>query len=285
MFDTFWRSWELGKQSLAVLRHEKQLVIFPLLSSIALVLVLASFTVPLLAVVDVKALMEKESAFDEPIYYGLLFVFYFVNYLVMAFFNSALIACAINRFNGDDADLMTGLKAATSRLPQILGWATLAATVGVLLRIVADRAGPLGRWVISLVGMGWSIATYFVVPVLVVEGVGPVTAVKRSVGILRKTWGESLVSNVGLSALTTVATFIASVPLVAGIILSVLTESFVYGAVGLAVTVVLWILVSLISSTLNVILLAAIYRYATTGLIPQHFDGATLRQKFRVERN
>lgn len=283
MFGTFSRSWELGKQSLAVLRHEKQLVVFPILSTLACLAVIASFAAPVLMTVDFEALRDDPQAARHPAYYLVLFAFYFANYFVIAFFNAALIACAMNRFNGEDTTVAAGLRAAGSRLPQILGWALVSATVGVVLRAIAERSGLLGRIIVGLIGMAWSIATYFVVPVLVVEGVGPITAVKRSTGILRKTWGEALVANAGIGGVTGLFLLLASLPLIGGVVLGVLNESVATAIVGVGLTIVLWILISLISSTLQVILVAALYRYASTGLIPEHFDGHSLRGMFRTK--
>lgn len=285
MLDRISRSWELGKQSWRVLRSDKQLVVFPLLSTAACLIVLASFALPVVLAVDFGALSREEGAArqaaNQPLYYVVMFVFYFVNYAVIAFFNAGLIACAMRKFEGEDAGVGAGLRAAAGRLPQILGWAFIAATVGMVLRMISERSGLLGKIVISLIGFVWTVATYFVVPVLVVEGVGPVEAVKRSAAVIRKTWGEALVVNVGLGALS-MAGFLASlVPLAAGIGLSVMSESPAPAMVGAAVMIGMLMVLALVTSTLKIILVAALYRYAATGLVPEQFDGRLLRQMFR----
>src|SRR5262249_51954169 len=130
--------------------------------------------------------------------YLVLFAYYFVNYFVVIFCNSALISCAIVRFNGGEPTIADGLSASVSRLPQIHAWALVSATVGVLLKAIENANERVGEFVSALLGLAWSVLTFFVVPVLVVEKADPVTAVKRSMSILRKTWGESLVGNWGI---------------------------------------------------------------------------------------
>lgn len=283
--NAFSRSWELGKQSLRVLQEDKRLVVFPVISSIACFLVLASFAIPILLTIDWTAISNSKGqsaqVHVQPAYYIVAFAFYFVNYFVIAFFNCALIGCVMRRFDGQEASVGDGLRIASSRLPQILGWALVSATIGMILRAISERAGIIGKIVIGLIGFVWTIATYFVVPVLVVDGVGPIEAVKRSVSTIRKTWGESLVTNIGLGAMSTVGFFIASLPLFAGLALTIATESAWPIAVGGGVSIILWLALALITSTLKMILVAALYRFAATGQVPSGFDSELLSKAFR----
>jgi hypothetical protein len=288
MFSKFKRSWELGKQSLQVLRQDKQLVVFPLISAAACLAVLASFALPIALTIDWKTLGESEQARVQasatPLYYVVLFAFYFVNYTVIAFFNAALIGCVMRRFDGKEAGVADGLKIAASRMPQILGWALVSSTVGMILRAISEKAGILGKIVIALVGFVWTVATYFVVPVLVVEGVGPIQAVKRSAATIRKTWGEALVTNVGLGAMSFIGFCVAIMPLLIGITLAILADSPYPLITGVGITLVLCIALALITSTLKMILIAALYRYAATGSVPSGFDGQLLGQVFREKK-
>jgi len=268
MFARISRGIELARQSWHVLQEEKTLLVFPLLSGIACLLVLASFALPLWATGYAGGLLEDGKMPQDPIAYAVLFAFYFVNYFVIVFFNSALISCAIIRFHGQDATLGDGIGAAMQRLPQIAAWALVSATVGIILKAIESRSEKLGQLAAGLLGAGWAIATYFVVPVLVVEGVGPFAAIQRSFAILRKTWGESLTAQFGIGLLVTLATFAAVIPAVAGIALG----NTAAAAIGIGITVVLVVLISLISAALNTIILAALYLYAAEGQVPQQFD-------------
>lgn len=284
MFERMSRSWELGKQSWMVLKGDKRLVVFPLLSSAACLLVMASFFLPIILWVqhiDPGYKKDLTTTFQHPLALLAAFGFYIVNFTVIAFFNAALIGCAMRRFEGEDATVSDGLVIAASRLPQILGWALVASSVGMVLRMISERSGLIGKIVVGLIGMVWSIATYFVVPVLVVEGLGPIAAVKRSAAVIKKTWGESLVANIGLSALSLVGFLVSLVPLAVGVAISISTQTVAPAVIGGAVMVLMLICVGLVTSTLQMILVAALYRYAATGLVPEQFDGQLLRQMFR----
>jgi len=287
MFQRIANGWELTKQSWSLLKSDKQLMVFPILSSAACFLVLASFALPMVATMDWSRLSDPDGRvhyFNGPVAYLVAFAFYFTNYFVISFFNAALIGAAMRKFEGESASVRDGLAVAASRLPQLLGWALVAATVGMVLRMISERAGLIGKIVIGLIGMVWSIATYFVVPVLVVEGVGPIDAVKRSGAIIRKTWGESLTANVGIGVIVMFATLLALLPAIAGIATTAAADTAVPAVIGIVATVLLLLVISLVASTLQVILVAAVYRYAATGLVPEQFDGATLRQVFRKKK-
>src|SRR4051794_3569976 len=199
MFDRIANSFALARSSWEVLKRDKQLVLFPVLSGIGCVLVTLSFTVPL-------AVVAMRGGFDQvrddgpvPVWvYPVAFAFYFCNYFVIVFCNAALVSCALVRFSGEAPTVGDGFRAAASRLPQILAWALVSATVGVALKAVENANERVGQFISSLLGTAWTVITYFVVPVLVVEKVGPLQAVRRSLTILRATWGESLVGHMGI---------------------------------------------------------------------------------------
>ncbi len=284
--------WGLFRQSWSVLWNDKQLLLFPLLSSAALLLVLLTFAVPMAVLVDWASLsrqMESSGSSAranvrlELWHYAVLGAFYFVNFFVITFFNVGLVSCAISKFRGGDARLATGVRAAVSLLPQILAWSLVAASVGVILKAIEERAGLIGTFVIRLIGMAWAVATFFVVPVLVVERVGPIEAVKRSVTVLRKTWGESLAVNLGIGAVSGLLAMVGLLPLVAGGAVSVGMGIVWPVLIGGAVTVLAILAISLVSSALKGIVLAATYEYASTGTIPSEFDPAGLRQAFKTK--
>lgn len=276
MFQKLSNGWALAQQSFRVLKLDKELLLFPAMSGIACTLVLASFALPLWLSGEAQAILDEEQAPQGPLAYLLMFAFYFVNYLVIVFFNAGLVECAMIRFRGGDPTVSDGLRAASARLPQIAAWALVSATVGVILRAIESQSEKAGQFVAGLLGMAWGAATYFVVPVLVVEKVGPVDALKRSFAILRKTWGESLTANFSIGLFVFLAQLLALIPLAAGALIA--------GGPGLiaggVITVALWIFIGLASAALSAIVLAAAYLYASEGAVPQHFDASLLRNAF-----
>ena len=265
----------LAAQSWRVLMLDKSLLLFPLASGVACFLVMASFVGGAFAtgIADGKG--------SEALHLALLFAYYFANYFIIVFFNSALVACAMIRFRGGNPTLADGLRAATERLPQIAAWALLAATVGVVLKFIEERVGFIGKIVVSLLGAAWTIANYFVVPVLVVEKLGPVDAAKRSVEIIRKAWGESIVSNAGVGLVTFLAIALLVIPCgVVTLVLALKAGSIALGIAGAVATLTLLILIVLASGAIRSIILSAIYLYATESKVPQAFEAANLQQAF-----
>src|SRR4030095_3079073 len=170
MFTRFSRSWELIKASGAVLRQDKELLLFPFFSAIATLVVSASFIVPL---VMTGAFEQSNVQGSEAPYLVFVFLFYLVQYFIIFFFNSALVGAAMIRLDGGDPTVRDGLRIAGSRVVQILGYAAIAATVGLILRIIEERAGFIGRWIAGLVGLAFTVATFLTVPILVTRAVGP----------------------------------------------------------------------------------------------------------------
>lgn len=278
-FNRMANGWEMARESFRVLRMDKELVLFPLLSGVCCLMVLASFALPLfLSNADVGALFDEQQVPQNPLVYVVLFLFYFANYFVIVFFNSALVACAIIRFRGGDPTLSDGLRAASARLPQILGWALVAATVGWVLRIIESQSEKVGAIMTGLLGMAWTALTYFVVPVLVVEKAGPVEAVKRSASILGRTWGEALSANWGIGTITFLLSLLGIAPIFIGVF-ALETSALLGGA--LIASGIAWLLVvALISSTLDAIVLGALYLYAADGTVPQNFNENLLHNAF-----
>ena len=273
--------FELACSSWQVLRMNKRLIVFPVLSGIACMLVLLSFATPFLfhpQWLDFLNVQARQGVHPPVWAYAVLFAFYFCNYFVITYFNAALISCAIISFNGGEPTLADGLGAANSRLPQILAWALVSATVGVLLKVIENIHEKVGEIISLILGTAWSILTFFVVPVLVVEKVGPFQAVTRSTAILRRAWGESLVSHWGIGLFM----FLVSLP---GIILIVLGAALVAAALVPAIALIalggLYMLaIMALGPTLNGICLAALYQYAADGQVPRAFDANLLSGAF-----
>lgn len=283
MFERLSTGWELMKQSFRVLWMDKQLIVFPAVSSVACLLVLASFALPLWNSPYAQVVLEEGEAPQDAVAYLILFLFYFVNYFVIVFFNSALVACAIIRLKGGEPTVGDGFRAAAAVLPQIAGWALVSATVGVVLRIIESRSEKAGQIVAGLLGMGWTVLTYFVVPVLVVERKGPVEATKRSMAILRRTWGEALSANLGAGLIFLLVGLVALPALILTVVLGVfglVSGSVALAVIGFGLFILVLIGISLVSSTLHTILLAALYVYAAEGRVPGAFDGDVLEGAF-----
>jgi hypothetical protein len=275
------RSWELVKASWAVLQADKELLIFPVLSTIAVTVVMISFAVPMfLAGVFDHGFVRVGGVPIAGIFLG--FGFYTIQYTIIFYCNSALVGAAMIRLKGGDPTIADGFAIANRHFASIVGYALLAATVGIVLRGIAQR-GVVGRIVASIFGLAWNIATFLAVPVLVVEGVGPIEAVKRSTQLLKKTWGEQIAGNLGIGAAFTLA-FFGVLVLFGGVLaLAITTDSapVIVGVVALFVLAI--VLMGLVGSALSAIYTAAVYRYATEGDAGGMFEAALVRDAFRPQ--
>jgi hypothetical protein len=278
---TLARSWELVKASWGVLRADKELIVFPVLSMIAVTVVMATFAIPMFLTGVFEGGFVRAGGF--PVVGALFgFAFYTVQYTVIFYCNSALVGAAMIRLRGGNPTLGDGFAIANQRFSSILGYALLAATVGVVLRSISRR-GWIGRIVATLFGLAWNLATFLAVPVLVVEGVGPIDAVKRSTQLLKKTWGEQIAGNLGIGAAFALIFIAAILPFGAALALAIDLNStpLIIGVV--AAFVLAAVLMSLIGSALSAIYTAAVYRYATEGDPGGLFDPALVRDAFRTK--
>lgn len=280
MFEKFSHSWELVKSSASVLRSDKELLIFPLLSSICCIIVAASFFVPA-ALGGLFADMDEKNA--NPLFYVLLFAFYLVQYFVIIFFNSALIGAAMIRLNGGDPTVADGFRIARSKLPAIFGYAVIAATVGVALRALQERVGFIGQFVVGLIGLAWTVTSFLVVPVLVSQDIGPVDAVKRSAELLKKTWGQNLIGTGGIGIVFGLAIF-AYVLVGAGLIVLAVSSGILAIMITTIIAVVIgFLLLILFQAALQGVYAAALYRYATEGDAGAGFDKDLVAGAFKVK--
>ena len=279
MFERISTGWELAKQSLAVIKSDKELLLFPLLSGFALLIASASFLLPFMTSESNRQLFLAENASQDPMVYIIVFLFYFINYFIILFFNAALIGCAIIRFDGGNPNLGDGFRTAMECLPQIFAWSLVSATVGMILKIIESRSEKVGRFVSALFGMAWNVTTYFVLPILVVEKVGPIDAFKRSTSILKKTWGEALSANISVGIIVFFLQILALVPAALGLLIGSTTSIWI----GIVISVICVILVALSSTAASTIITVALYEHAENRT-PKQFDQNLLEQAFATKR-
>jgi Family of unknown function (DUF6159) len=280
VMNKFSRSWSLVKASATVLKQDKELMMFPLFSSIAAILVAASFLAPLLFS---GAFDRMDNGEADPALYVYGFVFYLVQYFVMFFFNAALVGAAMIRLEGGDPTVADGLRIARSKWMSILGYAAIAATIGLILRAIEERAGFIGKWIAGLLGAAFTVATFLTVPILVSRDIGPIDAVKNSASLLKETWGENIIGNAGLGLFFTLLYFGLLVLGAGAAYLVAPLESYaVFATVG-TLFLFAFIALALVHAALQGVYAAALYRYASNGAGGDAFDNTLLNDAFRLK--
>lgn len=278
MFQRITNSWELAKSSWKVLLADKELCIFPIISMVGMIVVSASFLIPTILTGLLDHIHDGDPA-SKVFGFFVLFAFYVVTYTVIFYCNSALVGCALIRLRGGNPTLNDGFIIANSQLQSIVGYALIASTVGIFLQWLRDR-GILGKFAAGFFGLAWNIATFLVVPILVTENIGPIDAVKRSTTLMKKTWGESIVGNVGISLVF--GYLILATILIGTFLFLMLSGISMVLAVLIAIAAVLTIAsLSIISFALTGIYSAAVYHYATTGQADGYFDKNQIMSAFK----
>lgn len=269
-------SWELAKVSWSVLRSDKALAVFPALSAVVGLVVVGIFA-GLIAATGIN------NAHGSSGLGGIGYVFIAIGYIALAFvttyFLGALVHGANEALEGRRPELGECFAAANAKLHRLLPWALVQGTVSIVIRALEDR-GFIGQIVASLVGAAWAIVTFLTVPIIMLEDVGPIAALKRSGRLLKQSWGENIAAQFGFGLFG----LIAVLPAILVFALAASTGSTVVVVAFGAVAVAWIVVVSLAVSALTGIYRTALYRFAVDGVAPPAFAGADLQHAFGPRR-
>ena len=262
--------WQISMNSFKVLRENKQLILFPLLSGISMILVMGSFLVAMLGISGWD--FDRVEEHNDWVYIGMTFLYYLVNYFVVVFFNVALTHCTRLYFHGEEVTIRKGIDYSISRIGAIFSWAIFAATVGTILKYLEDNAGWLGRIIIGILGIAWSVTTFFVVPVIAYENLGPLGAFKRSAGLMKNKWGESAAATFNFTIIQVLAILLISLPLL-------IFGMAIHPIVGIALGLLSAFVIMAILSATQTIFISAIY-HNINGDPVQHFNDQFVENLF-----
>jgi len=272
MFESIGRSIELVKTSWNILMENKKLLVFPVLSGIVTMIVIVTFALPLIF----SGIFTGLTTSGSDLFLVILFAFYAASYFIVIFFNTALISCVNAHLNGKEMSVGEGLANASRHLPSILAWALISATVGIILHLIEGRAGILGRIATAIVGGVWSLVTFFVVPVLILEDKGVLESVKESVALIKKTWGESIVGSGSIMLIFVAIGFVAFF----GVLATLAIGNMVVFGVALVLFLLLVVILAVVAAAMQGIFVTALYTYARTGAIPSAFSRDLIQHAF-----
>lgn len=273
MFESIGVSFQLTRESWALLRQDKEVLLFPVLGAVVSGVISLTFVLPLV-------LTSGGGGEPGPAGLAVMLLYYWALYSIQVFFSVATISCAAIRMDGGDPTVGDGLRGAMAHLPSILAWGAIAGTVGVVLRIIEGRSELLGKIIAAVVGVAWTSLTYFVVPVMVFERRSVFASIGHSGALFRQRWGEAMAGEAGLGLASFLLALLGGLPLALGIYL--LTKGMVaVGAVLIGLAVVYWVVLALVSSCLSSIFSLALYRYASQGQVPPGFTSNLVANHWR----
>lgn len=248
--------WTLTKKSWFTLKNDKSLALFPIISAIASLAALIVLALPL---GGGAYFLFGDAMFENPVllYLG-VFLFLVLTTIITVFFNIALTAQAAKSFRGEDTNIKDGISLAWQRKGVIVKWALLAAFVGTLLRILEERLSFIGALLSALGGLAWAVASWFVIPILAFENVGPIDALKRSGVAVKKRWGEGVIGVASISGIFLLAGVILIALLIAGIVVLYPLGSWAV-ALWVFAMIFLLVLVSIIATAMRQIFNVAVY--------------------------
>ena len=289
-----WRSGQIARTrslmrvSWLLLRNDKEILIFPFIDLICCILIVAMFLNPSFAG-GILWMDSSSSSIDQKVlYYGVLFLCFLCQYLVIVFFNSAIIACAAIRMGGKDPQVSDGFRAAIARFPLVAMWALVLAGASLVTAIIRkeDKSGYGGIAASSLEKFG-SVVSFLVVPIIVLERKGPFSALQESTSLLKKTWGEQLVFEFSFGTVSFFLSIIGLIPIIAVFLVGVavpfdsLAGTIMLSTAGLSVIYLIGL--GVIHSALRSIFKTALYLYARDGEVPAGFQLEMLRNAIRPE--
>jgi hypothetical protein len=262
------RGWELTKKSWGVLREHRELIRFPLYGAVATIVCAAIVIGPGLLLIS-----------DGQVAAGAVLgvIGFYLLATIGFYFSVGLAAAADMIFRGRDATVADGLAVSRERFPQIAGWAALSTTVGLVLGAL-ESEGTVGEIVGRLLSVGWSLITFLAVPVIALEGTGPIETLKHSAKLFRSRWGQQVTGNVAIGGGIALLGVLPAVLLVVSG-LSIWSSASFLGALLVVIGVILLAVALLVSKALSGIFGVALYRFALDGeavggFTPQELDSA-----------
>jgi Family of unknown function (DUF6159) len=268
------RGWALTKKSWALLNGHRELVRFPLYGGIATIILGLVFLGP-----GAFALDKHTYGIGVP----LVVIGIYVLSVVGIYFSVGLAACADLIFRGQDATVGDGIAVANSRFPQICGWAALSTAVGLIIGLLENQGGAIGDIVGRLIGMAWSLITFLSVPVIAIEGTGPIETLKRSGALFKQRWGAQITGNIAIGGIVFLIGFLPGAALIAVGVIIWPSVGFA-GAVLMVIGALVVCVALLISKALSGVFGVALYRYALEGEVVGGFTQEDLESAVRPKR-
>lgn len=266
--------WEITKQSLSVLKKDKEILIYPILSVVA--------TITVAIILGIIMFFGWITNLYVPYLYSAAMLV--LSYFISIFFQAAIVTSATIRFSGKNPSLSDGFKGPLKIIPKLLIWASINAIISVILNIISSASkrskspvtSAIGQSSKDLFNFAWGLITLFVVPIMLFEKTGPIKSIKESWILFKKTWGENMTAQFSVGAIF----FLINIPLLGLITLAVISSNTIFILISLGLLCISIIISLILATSVNGILKAAMYIYAKTGKMPNTYDQETFKKLF-----
>lgn len=277
--------WRLFKQSLALMRGNRYLFRYTVMSAVwALVVSLGFFGV----MIGVILLTHNNANLTNGLADALVVLVYILLFFVANLYAAGLSANVLDLFHGQRQPYRTYMHTAWQKAPTLLAYSAIEATIGLLLRVIAERVRFVGWIIARLLGAIWSLSTLFTIPIIMTtDKPRAFRSIKQSMSLFKATWGEGITSKVSIHAVVFLLTLASLIPfslllllvgagahLLGGLATAILI--FVIVAAWLLFLVLLSLFATLATSIINV----ALFYYATTKQVPPAFDADLLNSVY-----
>jgi len=264
-------SFILLKETFRFFWADKEMLWIPVITSIAQLFLIGLAVVFVIIPAGLFSDVESNTSSFQSVEYLYLFLFYVIGAFSIAFTQAAITYIVYTRIHGGDATLGSGLRTAWAHAGSLFVWACITSTVGIILRAIAERSGLLVKLLVMVLGATWSVLTYFVVPAIITgDDKSAFTAIRQSGTVFKRTWGETIVTNISFGLAITLSFFILVIALIGLNVIFIGSIEIMFVSGIIFIFVILGI--GLLSSVLGSVLRTLLYVYANEGTVPQDFN-------------
>ncbi len=265
------RAWRLMKASWKVFKLDKEMILFPVIASLISITIMGIFAVPIF--LNPEYFLSRSTN----TIWLLFFLAYLVLYFIGLFFNTAVIGSAKKRLKGDDPTFMDGIHVAAKNWKNLLLWSFISATVGIILALIRTKLKGLGKLIASIGGVFWYYATFFILPVIIIEDKNPIGSLKKSAKVFKDAWGETITGQIGFGIIFGFLGLAGILPIIIALLLCnfpMYPRDIMIATAGVLIGAVYWIIIGSIRNVLHNVYVFSLYQYATTGVLPDPYDSS-----------
>jgi hypothetical protein len=299
----FARSWALFTSSLQVMRQHRKLLLFPIITAACSVVIAIFFLAPAVLYPTGHGLAnsghwlslatrfgmdfdgDRSQFHPNAFFYSYAAAIYLTSMFIATFANVAFYHQIMQALSGQPVSIRAGVKFAGTRLPSILVWSLFAGLVGLIIQALEERLGLIGRWVMKFVGVVWSVASVFAIPVIIRDGsTNPIEMLRNSAATFRKTWGESLIGYAGI----TVGSWIVILGSLFFLGLAVMVSTMLHIPILILPAALVWLAAmcayGYIIGVASHIYRCALYVYASEGVVPAPYNADMMNMAWKVKK-